>query len=268
MSDTPNPMIGERELHAMCRIAERAGAEVMAVYAGDIGAWSKDDSSPLTHADLRSDAAIRQGLQEAFPGVFILSEESRSNGTGEGEAFFLVDPLDGTNEFISRNGEFTVNIAMVNRGEPVAGVVLAPALGELFFAARGVGAWKKDAAGTKPIRVRPRDDGQPLRVIASRSHGAEALPAWLARLPCDYRFVAAGSSLKFCRIAEGEADVYPRLGPTSQWDTAAGQAVLAEAGGVVLDARGQPLAYGLRRPVLNPYFVALAERGLPVPSLA
>jgi 3'(2'),5'-bisphosphate nucleotidase len=267
MTGMKNPAIGEPELGAMCRIAERAAAEVMAVYAGDIGAWSKDDSSPLTHADLRSDAAIRQGLQEAFPGVFILSEESTSEGTGEREIFFLVDPLDGTKEFISRNGEFTVNIALVNRGEPVAGVVVAPAPGEMFFAARGLGAWKKDGGGTSPIHVRPCDTGQPLRVIGSRSHGGEALAGWLARLQCEYRFVAAGSSLKFCRIAEGEADVYPRMGPTSQWDTAAGQAVLAEAGGAVLDAQGQPLAYGLQRPVLNPNFVALADRGIVIAGL-
>lgn len=264
---TPKLSIGEPELRVMCRIAETAAVEVMAVYAGAIGAWSKDDQSPLTEADLRSDAAIRRGLQAAFPGVFILSEESASADAGDRDVFFLVDPLDGTKEFISRNGEFTVNIALVDRGEPVAGVVLAPALGELFFATRGLGAWKKDAGGSKRIRVCRRGSGQPLRVIGSRSHGGEALSRWLAGLQRPYRFVAAGSSLKFCRIAEGEADVYPRIGPTSQWDTAAGQAVLQEAGGAVLDPSGKPLTYGLHRPVLNSSFIALAERGQSFPAL-
>jgi len=251
----------------LCRIAELAAQEVMAVYAADIASWSKRDSSPLTNADLRSDAVIRQGLNEAFPGVFILSEESISSQRLDQDTFFLVDPLDGTKEFIQRNGEFTVNIALVHRGEPVAGVVLAPALGELFFAARGVGAWMKSAGNATPIHVAGYVPGQPLRVIGSRRHGGEALAAWLARLQCEYRFVAAGSSLKFCRLAQGQADIYPRIGPTSQWDTAAGQAVLEEAGGAVLDPSGRPLAYGLLRPALNPNFVALGDVGLGYPPL-
>jgi 3'(2'), 5'-bisphosphate nucleotidase len=251
----------------LCGIAELAAQEVMAVYAAEIASWSKQDSSPLTHADLRSDSVIRQGLNEAFPGVFVLSEESISNQPLDQDTFFLVDPLDGTKEFIQRNGEFTVNIALVHRGEPVAGVVMAPALGELFFAARGLGAWMKNAGDVAPIHVAGRVPGEPLRVIGSRRHSGEALSAWLARLQCDYRFVAAGSSLKFCRLAQGQADIYPRIGPTSQWDTAAGQAVLEEAGGAVLDPDGRPLAYGLLRPVLNPNFVALADIGLGYPPL-
>ena len=239
----------------------------MAVYAADFASWSKQDSSPLTNADLRSDAVIRQGLNQAFPGVFILSEESISSQPSDQDTFFLVDPLDGTKEFIERNGEFTVNIALIHRGEPVAGVVLAPALGELFFAARALGAWMKSAGGAVPIHVAGHAPGQPLRVIGSRRHGGKALAAWLAGLQCEYHFVAAGSSLKFCRLAQGQADIYPRIGPTSQWDTAAGQAVLEEAGGAVLDPEGRPLAYGLLRPVLNPNFVALADRGLGYPAL-
>jgi 3'(2'), 5'-bisphosphate nucleotidase len=251
----------------LCGIAELAAQQVMAVYSADITSWSKQDSSPLTNADLRSDAVIRQGLNEAFPGVFILSEESISNQPSEQDTFFLVDPLDGTKEFIQRNGEFTVNIALVHRGEPVAGVVLAPALGELFFAARGLGAWMKTAGDVTQIHVAGHVPGEPLRVIGSRRHSGEALSAWLARLQCDYHFVAAGSSLKFCRLAQGQADIYPRIGPTSQWDTAAGQAVLEEAGGAVLDPHGRPLAYGLLRPVLNPNFVALADSRLGYPPL-
>ncbi len=255
------------DLDTLCAIAEAAGREIMAVYAGDIASWSKDDASPLTEADLRADAVIRKGLEAAFPGVFILSEESASTGVADADVFFLVDPLDGTKEFLKRNDEFTVNIALVRAGRPVAGVVLAPALGELYFAAQGVGAWKHTAQGAQALQVSPYDRGRALRVMGSRSHGGEALAQWLGRLGCEYSFVAAGSSLKFCRIADAQADVYPRHGPTSQWDTAAAQAVLEQAGGAVLDPAGHPLRYGLDRPVLNPFFIAMADAKAPVPGL-
>lgn len=255
------------QLQQLCDIADEAGREIMDVYAGPITAWEKDDASPLTQADLRADRVIRSRLESAFPGVFILSEESVSAAGGMADGFFLVDPLDGTKEFLKRNGEFTVNIALVVGGEPVAGVVLAPALGELFYASRGLGAWKRSAQGVAPLRA-ARAGAGPLRVIGSRSHGGDALGAWLAQLDGEHTFVAAGSSLKFCRIAEGLADIYPRHGPTSQWDTAAAQAVLQEAGGRVLDPAGKPLAYGTDRPILNPYFVALGDPGLAYPPLA
>lgn len=254
------------ELDHLCGLAEAAGHEVMAVYRSDFASWPKDDGSPLTQADLRADAVIRAGLQAAFPGVFVLSEESSSAASHEPGRFFLVDPLDGTREFLQRNDEFTVNIALIEDGRPVAGVVLAPALGELFYAAQGLGAWKNVAGEVAALRSAPA--GTALRVLGSRSHATAAQAAWLARLPADYSFVAAGSSLKFCRLAEGRADIYPRLGPTCQWDTAAGQAVLEQAGGVVLDAHGQPLRYGLDRPILNPHFVALGDARLTHPPLA
>jgi 3'(2'), 5'-bisphosphate nucleotidase len=264
---TQPAMVRKPELEVLCRIAEAAAQEVMAVYAGDIAAWNKPDLSPLTSADLRSDAVIRRELSQAFPGVFILSEESGAEVPGDRDTFFLVDPLDGTREFIQRNGEFTVNIALVQRGEPVAGVVLAPALGELFFGASGIGAWKKEGGGVTPVHVARRAPDEPLRVIGSRSHGGKALVQWLARLPCPYRFEATGSSLKFCRVAQGLADIYPRIGPTCQWDTAAGHAVLQAAGGAVLDSGRQPLAYGLLRPALNPNFIALADTSFQFPPL-
>lgn len=251
--------ITQQQLDCLCDIAAQAGQEIMAVYAQGGEVWQKDDASPLTEADLRADRAIRAGLEQHFAGMFILSEESRSAGALAGETFFLVDPLDGTKEFIRRSDEFTVNIALVSGGVAVAGVVLAPALDELFFAARGLGAWKRDAAGVQSLRTMPSPAGQPLRVIGSRSHGGDALAAWLATLQRPHSFVAAGSSLKFCRIAEGRADVYPRFGLTSQWDTAAGQCVLEVAGGSVNDMAGQPLRYGLERPLLNPEFMAAAE---------
>ena len=254
-------------LETLCGIAQAAGREIMAVYSGDFSAWSKADASPLTEADLRADAVIRAGLEQAFPGVFILSEESASAGAADASEFFLVDPLDGTKEFLKRNDEFTVNIALIQSGRPTAGVVLAPALGQLYFAGEGLGAWKRADAQTQPLKTASLQSGRPLRVMGSRSHGGDALAGWLARLPGEHSFVAAGSSLKFCRIAEGQADVYPRHGPTSQWDTAAAQAVLEQAGGAVLDPAGQPLRYGLERPMLNPHFIAVADAGVRFPPL-
>jgi len=259
--------MSQPQLETLCRIARDAGREVMAVYATDFASWHKDDASPLTQADLRADKVIRAGLEGAFPGVFILSEESSSSAPDGQDPFFLVDPLDGTKEFLKRNDEFTVNIALISGGEPVAGVVFAPALGELYYAARGLGAWKECGGAVSRLATAGADATARLRVMGSRSHGGEALDAWLARLDRSYSFVPAGSSLKFCRIAEGRADVYPRLGPTSQWDTAAAHAVLLEAGGAVVDAAGRPLRYGLGRPMLNPHFVAVAQPGMTYPAL-
>lgn len=253
-------------LPTLCDIAQAAGAEIMAVYRGaEISRWAKEDDSPVTHADLHADRVIRASLQAAFPEVFVVSEESQPDDRTPRDRFFLVDPLDGTKEFLKRNDEFTVNIALIEQGRPIAGVVLAPALGQLYFAAQSVGAFRRDSAGETALHT--AEPATPLRVIGSRSHGLEALDAWLRRLDGGHSFVAAGSSLKFCRIAEGQADVYPRFGPTCQWDTAAGQAVLECAGGAVLDAAGADLRYGVDRPTLNPFFIALARRDMQVPSL-
>ncbi len=253
----------QEQLQTLCNIAQAAGQEIMAVFDQGGAVWQKEDASPLTEADLRADAVIRQRLEAAFPGIFILSEESRSAGGETVSTFFLVDPLDGTKEFLKRNGEFTVNIALVQQGVPIAGVVFAPALGELFYAAQGLGAWLQ-TAGDAPqaLQVSTRPPTQPLRVIGSRSHGGEKLAAWLATLSCEHSFVAAGSSLKFCRIAQGQADIYPRFGPTSQWDTAAAQCVLVAAGGDVRDMAGEPLRYGLQQPLLNPEFVAVGDKAI------
>ncbi|WP_188710282.1 3'(2'),5'-bisphosphate nucleotidase CysQ [Polaromonas eurypsychrophila] len=250
----------QKQLQTLCSIAHAAGQEIMAVYGQDGAVWQKDDTSPLTEADLRADAVIRKGLEAAFPGVFVLSEESRSAGDAAADAFFLVDPLDGTKEFLKRNGEFTVNIALVQQGVPIAGVVFAPALGELYYAALGLGGWVQIAdSAPQTLQVAAWQPTEPMRVIGSRSHGGDKLAAWLATLSCQHSFVAAGSSLKFCRIAQGQADIYPRFGPTSQWDTAAAHCVLVAAGGAVLDLAGSPLQYGLQRPLLNPEFVAVGD---------
>lgn len=260
-------MIDQAQLETLCAIAQLAGAEVMAVYGQEIAAWQKADASPLTKADLRADRVIRAGLERHFPGVFILSEESVSDEpvsevAAQDETFFLVDPLDGTKEFLKRNGEFTVNIALIQAGQPVVGVVLAPAMGVLYFAAHGVGAWRRDAEGQTPLLVTQRDANVILRIIGSRSHVAPEMQRWLDALAEPYEFVGVGSSLKFCRIAEGAADAYPRFGLTSQWDTAAGQCVLEVAGGRVITLAGDPLCYGLDHPVLNPHFFASGDKAI------
>ena len=259
--------VTQPQLEDICRVAQLAGREVMDVYRQDFAVWEKADSSPLTLADTRSDAVIREQLTQAFPGIHIWSEESSSGDAAQPATFFLVDPLDGTREFLKRNDEFTVNIALVHQGKPIAGVVLAPASGELFFAARGRGAWAQVGGERTTLRGERTDAAAALRVMGSRSHGGAAVDAWLAKLDGPYEFVAAGSSLKFCRLAQGRADIYPRLGPTSQWDTAAAQAVLEQAGGAVLDPQGCALRYGLDLPVLNPHFVALRDPAIRYPPL-
>jgi 3'(2'),5'-bisphosphate nucleotidase len=251
-------------LEALCDIAMAAAHEIMSVYHVGGNVWRKDDRSPLTEADLRADRVIRQGLEARFPGMFILSEESVSAAghCAASETFFLVDPLDGTKEFLKRNDEFTVNIALIADGEPVAGVVLAPALGEMFYAAHGLGAYKQDAQGVHAIQTARYEKNALLRVIGSRSHGGDEMSDWLASLSEAHTFIAAGSSLKFCRVAEGLADVYPRFGPTSQWDTAAAHAILQMAGGAVVDLQGETLRYGRDREILNPYFAAVGQKEL------
>ena len=248
--------ISTEQLNTLCSIALDAGREIMAVYAQDFSVSHKEDTSPLTEADLRADAVIRQGLEQHFPNVFILSEESVSDKQHATEQFFLVDPLDGTKEFLKRNGEFTVNIALIENGISIAGVVYAPALDELFYAARGLGAWAVKSGQKMELKVKPIDKNAPLRVVGSRSHGADKLDAWLTTLNTTYTFAPFGSSLKFCRIADGQADIYPRFGPTSQWDTAAAQCVLETAGGAVHNMSGQTLRYGLEYDILNPEFIA------------
>ena len=243
-------------LEAMARLAREAGEVIMAVYATDFSVRGKSDASPVTEADERAEAVILAGLRTLAPDVPVVAEEEVAAGRVPqvGERFWLVDPLDGTKEFIGRNGEFTVNIALIEAGRPTLGVVYAPALGRLFLGQAGVGAWVEDAQGRRPIRCR-QVPAAGLTVVASRSHGdAEALSAFLAgRKVADQR--SAGSSLKLCLVAEGEADVYPRLGRTMEWDIAAGHAVLAAAGGRVLTLAGKPLSYG-KAGFENPHFAA------------
>lgn len=246
----------EAWLQGLARITRDAGALILDIYRTDFAVRGKQDQSPVTEADERAEKLIVPALLAMAPGVPVVAEEAVAAGRipEVQDLFWLVDPLDGTKEFISRNGEFTVNIALVHRGRPVLGAVLAPALGRLFLGDVGRGAWLDDAAGRREIRCRAvPEDG--LTVVASRSHGdAAALDAFLAGRRVA-SLVGAGSSLKLCLIAAGEADLYPRLGRTMEWDIAAGHAVLAAAGGTVCDLSGQARGYG--KPGFdNPHFVA------------
>ena len=233
----------QRLADRFAHIAEAAGARIMAVY-GAATAEAKADGSPLTEADLAAHDAILQGLAEHCPGLPVISEEDAAlAATAPSRSFILVDPLDGTREFISGNGEFTVNIALVEDGVPVAGVVFAPALGRLWSGALGAGAQVRHAgdAAPRPIATRRPATGG-LVAVASRSHRDAQTDAFLGGLPVA-GLRSVGSSLKFCLVAEGEADVYPRFGPTMEWDTAAGQAVLEAAGGRVVTPEGAPFRY-------------------------
>lgn len=262
----PDADLGEL-LDEVAQVVLAAGRIVMEVYRRDFAVAAKDDASPVTEADVRAEALITPALQALLPGVAVVGEEAAAAGKtlaadALGRRFWLVDPLDGTREFISRNGEFTVNIALVEDGQPVLGVVLAPALGRLYLGASGLGAFVQlgeDIKSRPPISCR-RAPAEGLTVLASRSHADRAA---LDRFLAPYRvaqFISAGSSLKLCRLAEGQADLYPRLGRTMEWDIAAGQAVLEAAGGRVLDLDGRPLRYG-KTGFENPDFVA---SGLPV----
>ena len=247
------------DLDAVVDICRRAAAVVMQVYQSPFEVRSKDDASPVTEADERAEALIVPALRALAPDIPVVAEEMVARGAQvePGPRFWLVDPLDGTKEFVSRNGEFTVNIALIDGGAPMLGVVYAPAVGRLFAGVAGQGAWAEDAAGRRPIRVRavPADG---LTVVASRSHGDEAaLQRFLAGRTVA-RVVSAGSSLKLCLLAAGEADLYPRFGRTMEWDIAAGHAVLHAAGGEVRALSGDVLRYG-KPGFENPHFVASAQ---------
>lgn len=249
---------------AVVALAQRAGDAVMEVYRADALSWTlKGDASPLCQADLQSHAILTEGLAVLTPDVAVVSEEDGAVVIARpiGGQFWLLDPLDGTKEFISRNDEFTVNVALVEDGLPVFGVVVAPALGQTYWGAQAMGAFRADAAGVAAIQAAQPAAAGPLRVVASKSHLNEQTQAFIAGLgACE--LVQAGSSLKICRIAEGAAHLYPRLGPTCEWDTAAAQAVLEAAGGTVLTVGGEALRYG-KTEVLNPFFIASAP-GVPV----
>jgi 3'(2'), 5'-bisphosphate nucleotidase len=257
-----------RDLHALALrllpIVARAGAAIMQVYGVGFAVQRKDDDSPLTVADLESQRIIIDGLTGVTPDIPILSEESAQAPWRERRTWrelWVVDPLDGTREFVKRNGEFTVNIALVVEHEPVLGVVAAPALGLVYWGAAGVGAFSQEV----PIHVSAPQ--APLRVVGSRSHSSPETAAYLTRA-APHVMTGIGSSLKFCLVAEGKADLYPRFGPTSEWDTAAGQALLEAAGGHVTRLDGHRLRYNCRESVINGDFLAFNDPSVLPPSQA
>lgn len=237
------------------QIARDAGAAIMEIYnSDDFDVQLKGDDSPLTKADLAAHNVIVNGLR-ALPTEYpVISEESADidwNLRKHWCRYWLVDPLDGTKEFIKRNGEFTVNIALIENGKAIAGVVYAPVLDAMYTGERDKGAFLND----EPISV-ASEEPETLRIVGSRSHASQETTDWLEKLGKPYEMVPMGSSLKICLVAEGKADIYPRLGPTSEWDTAAAHAVLNAAGGSIETVDGEPLQYNQKESFLNPYFIA------------
>lgn len=256
----------DRELSALLdpvvQIARAAGQAILDVYeSADFGVETKDDHSPLTAADRAAHVLIVRELQALTPDIPVMSEESAAIPFEERAGwtqFWLVDPLDGTKEFIKRNGEFTVNIALIRGHEPVLGVVHVPARDEDYYGCRDHGAFLRCAGGAAEAIAARTEAAEPVRVVGSRSHRGASLEAFLERLGA-HEMVPMGSSLKICLVASGAADVYPRLGPTSEWDTAAAQAVVECAGGRVVDLEGQPIRYNTGPDILNPYFLVYAD---------
>lgn len=238
-------------------MARDAGDAILKVYATDFDVQEKADDSPLTQADLASHLRIVAGLRQLTPDIPIISEEDglpdfavRSSW----QTYWLIDPLDGTKEFVNRNDEFTVNIALIHEHRPLLGVVHVPVLNKTYTGCEGVGAHMRSGDGEPHAIAVSQTSSKPVRVVGSRSHRGNSLDAYLDAIG-DYEMVPMGSSLKFCVIAEGGADIYPRLGPTSEWDTAAAQAVVEQAGGAVLELDGRPLAYNRKEDILNPWFM-------------
>ncbi len=248
-------------LPELTTLARRAGDAILEVYGRDFDVLTKDDDSPLTQADLASHRIITSTLRDLTPDIPVLSEES--SGISDEErlswpTYWLIDPLDGTKEFVNRNGEFTVNIALIDDHRPVLGVVHVPVQARTYAGIVGDGAWRQEG-GAEPVAISTRrPPATPPVVVGSRSHANPKLEACLADIG-PHELVSMGSSLKFCRVAEGEADLYPRLGPTSEWDTAAAQAVVEAAGGQVLNLHGDSLAYNRKVDILNPWFLVIGD---------
>jgi 3'(2'), 5'-bisphosphate nucleotidase len=248
-------------LDPVVAIARAAGQEIMTIYESDFEVETKSDHSPLTAADKASHELICRELARLTPGIPIWSEESADidfADRADWDEFWLVDPLDGTKEFIKKNGEFTVNIALIQGHDTVLGVVHVPARDEDYYACRGAGAFMCTANGKTRAITAQQPAAKPVRVVGSRSHRGASLELFLERLG-PHEMVPMGSSLKICLVASGAADIYPRLGLTSEWDTAAAQAVVECAGGQVVDLEGQPIRYNTRAEVLNPYFLVFAD---------
>ncbi|QYK00258.1 3'(2'),5'-bisphosphate nucleotidase CysQ [Shewanella psychrotolerans] len=250
-------------LAEIVEIAKEAGDVIMHVYeSADFGIEAKSDDSPVTAADIASHEAIVAKLAQLTPDIPVMSEEAADIAWDERrhwQQYWLIDPLDGTKEFIKRNGEFTVNIAFIDNGRAVAGVVYAPVLDKCYYGALDIGAWLATAHQVYDLNTQAVSVPIEPRVVGSRSHVSPGLEKYLVELGA-HSMTSIGSSLKFCLLAEGEAEIYPRLGLTSEWDTAAAQAVLESAGGLVINYEtGLPLDYNQKENILNPYFIATAK---------
>ena len=251
--------LSKEQIGSVIQLAEEAGRAILGVYNGPIDVTVKADASPLTQADQLAHRVIESALEQLTPQWPVVSEESDERHKAlrlNSSCYWLIDPLDGTKEFIRRNGEFTVNIALIQAGRVRFGVVHVPVSGVSYWGGAGIGAWRKEGGEVQAIQVQSAQVGDSLKVVGSRSHSNDETLAYLARLPA-YELIEVGSSLKFCLIAEGVAHLYPRLGPTCEWDTAAAQAVLEGAGGRVETLDGAPLGYS-KPDILNPYFIAKA----------
>lgn len=243
----------------LCEWCRLAGDAILEVYETDFDVEQKDDNSPVTKADLASHNLLTAKLAEISPELPILSEEAGLPAFTERRGwntYWLIDPLDGTREFVNRNGEFTVNVALIVNHRPLLGVVYVPVTRTTYLGCEGRGAERRDADGSKERLSVSIESASPVRILGSRSHRGDSLNAYLEQI-ADFDFRPLGSSLKFLQIAEGSADIYPRFGPTSEWDTAAAQAVVEQAGGQVLKLDGKPLSYNEKESVLNPHFVVI-----------
>ena len=258
-------MISPAVRESVIALAHDAASAILGIYDSEFAVEHKDDNSPLTAADLAAHRCIVDGLARITPDIPVLSEESAHEVPTamrrQWRRLWLVDPLDGTREFVKRNGEFTVNIALIDDGVAVFGVVQAPVTGELWHGGDGLGAFRREGDRDTALRVRAPATA-PLRVAASRSHRDTRTQSFIDRMG-ETEPLGLGSSLKFCKLADGTLDVYPRFGPTSEWDTAAGQCVLEGAGGAVLDPQGRPFRYNQRERILNGDFIALGDVALP-----
>lgn len=249
----------EKQIERVIEIGQQAGAAILAIYDGPFNVTSKADESPLTDADRAAHRLIVDQLSALTPQWPVVSEESNDAEKAlrlQADYYWLVDPLDGTREFVQRNGQFTVNIALIHQGQPLWGLVYVPVTGQTYWGGGAYGSQRQDAQGVQTLHTRPAQPGERLQVVGSRSHQNEETRQWLAALG-EHDLVAMGSSLKLCLVAEGSAHLYPRLGPTCEWDTAAAQAVVEGAGGRVETLEGEPLRYS-KESLLNPWFVVRA----------
>jgi len=257
-------MIENIDIHKINFIAKKAGDEIMKIYKQDFKVDYKKDNSPLTKADIKSNEIITESLKDLYPGIPILSEENKEvpyNIRRKWEYFWLIDPLDGTKEFVKKNGEFTVNIALIHKNTPVLGVIYAPALEILYYAQKEKGAFKQEKGDiTKKLPIYSNsNNNNSLKVIVSKSHYNQETKYFVNNLKNQYKktikFIRIGSSLKLCLIAEGKADIYPRLAPTMEWDTAAGQIIVEQAGGEVLKHNTKESLKYNKENLQNPWFI-------------